>query len=527
MYPDPMRSAGASDERDKDPPDDEPHPRAPARGSVVGPGFSFGRYVLHEEIGAGGMARVFLGRFRGPAKFSRTVAVKCLHPAFAADPELVAMLMDEAHLASRVRHPNVVATLDVVPEAGELFVIMDYVHGESLSQLLRAARAEGREVPLPVASGIVAGMLYGLHAAHEARGERGEPLHIVHRDVSPQNVLVGNDGMTRVFDFGIAKAASRMQHTADGQVKGKLRYMAPEQLRSQPIDRRTDIFAAAAVLWEVVAGRRLFDGADPGAIVTSILAADIAAPGSRRAGVPAALDALVLKGLRRAPAERFADAREMAMALEHAVPPATAREIGDWVERVGGEALAARGARLADLEHAPLLAPSGRGPDEPTAPTSLPATGVHARSGLAAADEETDISASRNALGPDAAIALSSAGSRRPSHARTATLLVASAIAGAAALFLVTGRGGSGGADPARGDATSVSTSASAPVSVPASAPVPASASASVPASVPVPASVSASAQAPAVRPPRPRSGACDPPYVLENGIKRFKKQCL
>src|SRR6185312_6236622 len=162
-----------------------------------------GRYALHGEIASGGMASVYYGRLVGPAGFARVVAIKRLHPQLAALPEFVTMFFDEVRLTARIRHPNVVPTLDAVYENGELFLVMEYVHGESLSNLVRLAREQGIFVPPKVATSIVCGILHGLHAVHEARDERGEPLHIVHRDVSPQNVMVGFDGHARLLDFGI------------------------------------------------------------------------------------------------------------------------------------------------------------------------------------------------------------------------------------------------------------------------------------------------------------------------------------
>ncbi|HSQ67748.1 MAG TPA: serine/threonine-protein kinase, partial [Polyangiaceae bacterium] len=213
-----------------------------------------GRYVLCDAIASGGMATVHLGRLLGPVGFSRTVAIKRLHPHFARDPEFVAMFLDEARLAARIRHPNVVSTLDVVVLQGELFVVMDYVHGEALSKLIRANGA----VPPPIAASIIAGVLYGLHAAHEAKTDDGAPLHIVHRDISPQNVLVGVDGSARVVDFGVAKAVGRLQTTREGALKGKIAYMSPEQISTDSVDRRTDIYAASVVLWEMLTGKRLY-----------------------------------------------------------------------------------------------------------------------------------------------------------------------------------------------------------------------------------------------------------------------------
>ena len=217
------------------------------------------RYVLFREIAAGGMATVYLGRMAGPAGFSRVVAIKKMHELYAAEPELVSMFIDEAALAARIQHPNVAATLDVVAKQKEIFIVMDYVHGESLAALLRAARKKREPIPVGVASSILCGVLAGLHAAHSARSETGEPLHIVHRDVSPQNILVGPEGLSRVVDFGVAKAASRIEDAGNADGRGKLGYTAPERLAPQPVcDARSDIFSVAVIAWEMLAGRRLF-----------------------------------------------------------------------------------------------------------------------------------------------------------------------------------------------------------------------------------------------------------------------------
>src|SRR4051794_29784074 len=187
-----------------------------------------GRYALYGEIASGGMATVHFGRLLGPVGFSRTVAVKRLHAHLAKDPEFVSMFLDEARLAARVRHPNVVPTLDVVAAQGELFLVMEYVQGESFARLLHVTKSNGQRIPRDIVCAVLASVLHGLHAAHEAKSERGEALGIVHRDVSPQNILVGVDGIARVLDFGIAKAAGRAQVTREGQVRGKMAYIAPE-----------------------------------------------------------------------------------------------------------------------------------------------------------------------------------------------------------------------------------------------------------------------------------------------------------
>jgi serine/threonine-protein kinase len=300
---------------------------------------SLGRYALYGEIAAGGMATVHLARLLGPVGFARTVAIKRLHPHLAKDPEFVAMFLEEARLAARVRHPNVVATLDVVSDDGELFLVMEYVAGESLSRLVRKARERGEHVPPRLVVAIMSGALEGLHSAHDAHSERGQPLGLVHRDVSPQNVHVGVDGVPRLLDFGIAKATNRVQETRTDQIKGKIAYMSPEQLAKGAIDRRADVYSASVVLWETLTGERLFKAEDVPSLVYAIINEEVQPPSSVVPGLPPALDAIVMKGLEREAENRWSSAREMAAALEHALAPAPAREIGEWVQHIAGEAL--------------------------------------------------------------------------------------------------------------------------------------------------------------------------------------------
>ena len=323
-----------------------------------------GRYALYNAIAAGGMATVHLGRLLGPVGFSRTVAIKRLHAQFAADPEFVSMFLDEARLAARIRHPNVVPTLDVVATGGELFLVMEYVPGESIARLARTLRENHETLPTRILSAIMAGVLHGLHAAHEAKDERGAPLGIVHRDMSPQNVLVGTDGVARVLDFGVAKAAGRMQTTREGQIKGKLAYMPPEQLRGAQVGRQSDIYAAGVMLWELVTGQRLFAGDNEGAIVAKILDGNVEAPSkilmegmSRHSTITdgtfrtlETLDATILRALAMDPAERFATAREMALEIERKLVPATGSEVADWVEHIASDVLITRATMVAEIE---------------------------------------------------------------------------------------------------------------------------------------------------------------------------------
>lgn len=306
-----------------------------------------GRYALFGEIASGGMATVYFGRLAGAVGFSRSVAIKQLHPQYAKSPEFVAQFLDEAQLASRVRHPNVVSVLDVVAGDGELFVVMEFVEGEPLARLVRTASSP---MPIPIASAILIQVLLGLHAAHEATTESGEPLSIVHRDVSPQNILVGLDGTSHVLDFGVAKAASRLHTTETGQIKGKLTYMAPEQLRGEAIDRRADVFAAGIVLWELLTGQQLFARNDPGATVTAVLSGMIKEPSRLRPEISPKLNKLVMKALTHTPEGRFASAREMAIALEACAPPASSLTVGAWVSSIAGDSLRDRAGRLREAE---------------------------------------------------------------------------------------------------------------------------------------------------------------------------------
>jgi serine/threonine protein kinase len=309
-----------------------------------------GRYVLYGEIASGGMATVHFGRLIGPAGFARPVAIKRLHAQFARDPDFVKMFLDEARLAARIAHPNVVSTLDVVAEDGEVFLVMEYVPGTSLGQLVRTLRKSGGRVPQLVAVGIVSGVLQGLQAAHEARDDRGERLDLVHRDVSPQNVLVGTDGVARLLDFGVAKASGRLQTTRDGQLKGKLAYMAPEQVRGDPLTRRTDVYAASVVLWEALTGKRLFYAENEASVLARVLCAEVPAPSAIVAELPRSLDRVVLRGLDRDPTKRYASAREMATDLDACIAAASPAEIGDWVQATATDELRQRAAHIAEVE---------------------------------------------------------------------------------------------------------------------------------------------------------------------------------
>ena len=225
-------------------------------------GDKVGEYEIVARLKSGGMATLFLAHRRGAAGFQRFVAIKVVHPHLATDASFVRMFVDEALLSARIVHPNVVHVEELGEAEGTYFLVMEYVHGCSLSLLVRALARRKRMLAAEIATSIVMKVADGLHAAHETRGDLGELLGVVHRDVSPQNVLLAYQGHVKLIDFGIAKASGRSQQTEAGSIKGKFRYMSPEQAWGRPVDRRSDVFALGIVLWELLAARPLFDAAN-------------------------------------------------------------------------------------------------------------------------------------------------------------------------------------------------------------------------------------------------------------------------
>jgi serine/threonine protein kinase len=381
----------------------------PARSGAVDPPTLpqvVGRYAIHQMIASGGMGTVHYGRFLGPAGFARTVAIKKLHPELAREKEYVTMLADEARLVSRIRHPNVIPTLDVVEDESGLFVIMEYVHGEAFSRLIKAA---GGDVPPSIAVAIMIGVLRGLHAAHEAKSESGEPLGVIHRDVSPQNILVGADGQPRVLDFGVAKATVRLTSTREGQLKGKLAYMSPEQLHGEEIDRRSDVYAASVVLWEALAGARLFEAPSEGALLKKILEGVKKGPSSatrfgktldmRAMAAIEQLDSVVLRGLSLDPANRFATAREMAVELEAATRVASVERVEEWVSEIAGPVLSRRAETLRAIESLPEAGGSSSPIAFAGVPSSVP-TVVESAGNVESVESGGSLTGGRSAVKP-------------------------------------------------------------------------------------------------------------------------------
>lgn len=325
-----------------------------------------GQYQLVAELARGGMGRVYLARRSGQAGFERFFAVKVMHHQLADDHDAVLMLLDEAHIASRLHHPNVVSVLDIGTYDAGYYLVMDYVEGCSLHELLRRNRAD--RPPRLIVPVILEG-LYGLHAVHALKNEDGVSYGIVHRDVSPHNLLVGLDGGARVIDFGIAKASARFADTQSGMYKGKLAYMAPEQLKSEEVDARADVWAAGVTLYDALTAFHPFKGSSDPATLHKILSGPIAPPSTIGLKPPACLDDVIMKALMRDPTQRYQTAREFAeelrkVALANDLLGAPS-EIAGWVETTYGEDLSERRRRIKEVHSSDPVAIPGQTPSLP------------------------------------------------------------------------------------------------------------------------------------------------------------------
>ncbi|HLU66195.1 MAG TPA: serine/threonine-protein kinase [Kofleriaceae bacterium] len=285
-------------------------PGAPARYGV------FGRYELLRRIAHGGMAELFAARMSGAGGFEKTVALKRILPELAGDRQFVAMFLDEARIAATLNHPNVVQVYDIDSVDGQYYISMEYLRGLDLGVVTKALRARQRTLPLPLALRIIMDVASGLHHAHEKRDVHNRPLGIIHRDVSPRNVFLTEDGVVKLVDFGIAKARDRLAVTRTGTVKGKFPYMAPEQIAEHAIDRRADVFSLGVLLWEVTCGRRLFTGATDYVVLRKILHQPVPRPSEVVPGYPPALERIVMRALARDPDQRTASAEALRGELE-------------------------------------------------------------------------------------------------------------------------------------------------------------------------------------------------------------------
>jgi serine/threonine-protein kinase len=285
---------------------------APIDENLVGE--RFGKYLIVGELAVGGMAEVFLGVHRGLEDFQKSVVIKRVLPAFSTNARFVQMFVDEARIAARLEHPNIVRTYEFGEVDGQYFTAMEYLPGEDLSKTLDKLAFAQQEMPLHLAAGIVASVCTGLHFAHGLTDTAGRPLGLVHRDINPANVIVTYSGEVKLIDFGIAKTTS--SETQAGTIKGKVAYMSPEQLHGRGIDRRSDVFSTGVVLWELLTGRPLFLRDNEGATLYAIMNEPIRAPSRYRPEIPRALDDIVMMALARTPADRYESAEELGIALE-------------------------------------------------------------------------------------------------------------------------------------------------------------------------------------------------------------------
>ncbi|MCA9621129.1 MAG: serine/threonine protein kinase [Myxococcales bacterium] len=333
------------------------------RAAPVAAPHRIGRYDVVTKLGDGGLATVYLGQSEGPRGYRREVALKVLHPHLRDERELVEALVAEARVVQAIRHPNVVSILDVDEDEQGVFVVMEYVSGAALSTLMRGAARRWGSMPRAVALRIMVDLLRGLHAAHEAEDDEGRPLRLVHRDVSPQNVLVSRKGTARLIDFGIAKFARRELKTRTGLIKGKASYMAPEQARGHDVDRRADVWAAGVVCWELLTGRRLFKSDDEMTTLLEVVTGDVPAVSSV-APVPEALDRVVEVALERDLDRRWASALAFAEALEATGEPlADGSEVAATLGVLLGEELDREEARIASaIESRTTAGPSDAEP---------------------------------------------------------------------------------------------------------------------------------------------------------------------
>lgn len=324
-------------------------PRGVGDQTIFGQGDWIGDYEILSRIRHGGMATLYLGRKHGTAGFARNAAIKVIHPHLSADDKFVRMFVDEARICSQISHPNVIHVEEFGQERGLHYLVMEYVESCSLSELLRRNRKRSTKLDPELAAHIILQVAGGLHAAHESRGMDGLGLGIVHRDVSPSNILLSTDGHIKVIDFGIAKSRGRLAQTQAGQaLKGKLKYMAPEQAEVRDIDRRADIFSLGVVFWEVLVGEPLFQDDSELALLKRLTEPDITLPSIANPEVPPELDAVVMAMLEQNPEDRPETALDARRLIIDALPKAATRQ-AEELGQVAIEIISQRRAGTQDI----------------------------------------------------------------------------------------------------------------------------------------------------------------------------------
>ena len=349
---------------------------------------SYGKYYLISKLAEGGMAEIFLAKQVGVEGFEKNVVVKRMLAHLSTANDFVAMFLDEARLASRLSHPNVVQVLDLGFEEGCYFIAMEYLAGEDFSTVIRSAAKQRTFVPLNIALKVLADAAHGLHYAHDFTDSKGQPLNVVHRDVSPSNIFVTYSGQVKMLDFGIAKAESRVTNTTAGVVKGKYQYMAPEQAQSLPVDRRADVYSLGVCMYEALCNARPFARDTDLAILNAVLKNEYRPPRQLRPDLPVELEQILVKALARDAADRFQTAGEFAAAIENYLRASTSVTSGAALttymttffgqERVASktridslEDLKASGVSLPAMEKKAPSNPSGASIATPGMPTSV------------------------------------------------------------------------------------------------------------------------------------------------------------
>ncbi|HEX7841647.1 MAG TPA: serine/threonine-protein kinase, partial [Kofleriaceae bacterium] len=290
----------------------------------------FGDYEILQRLRVGGMATLYLARRHGAAGFSRLVALKMIHPHLAAQGSFIEMFVDEARICSQISHPNVVHVEEFGVLDGIHYLVMEYLDGCSVSELLQVFRREHRMLDPELAARLIMQVAGGLHAAHETCGSDGQPLDLIHRDISPSNVLISVDGNAKLIDFGIAKARNRVSETQAGiTLKGKYRYVAPEQALHAAVDRRCDIFSLGIVFWELLVGRQLFPEDSHIGLLNRLYQTDVPAPSTENPAVPAVFDPIVLAMLQHDPAGRPETAAAVQRRIASAIPGAANRDAAE------------------------------------------------------------------------------------------------------------------------------------------------------------------------------------------------------
>jgi serine/threonine-protein kinase len=311
-----------------------------------------GKYQLLRRVATGGMAELFLARSTGTAGFQKLVVLKRILPQHAESEEFIGMFLHEARLAATLQHPNIVQVYDIGEDGDAYFFAMEYVQGQDLRKIVRAARKAERTLPLEHVLHVIEGVAAGLHHAHEKTDLDGKALGIVHRDVSPSNVLVTYDGAVKLVDFGIAKATTAQTSTVAGTLKGKIPYMSPEQCRGERVDRRSDVFSIGTLLWELTTGTRLFSGDSEFAILNRVARGDVPLPSTIQSDYPPELEAVVMKALQLDPAQRYQTALELQVDLEdfarEARLPVSSARVGMFMRELFADEMAQEERMMAE-----------------------------------------------------------------------------------------------------------------------------------------------------------------------------------